>query len=118
MRLGDRPARAIMTRRSDVDMVDLSDDPETLRRTIAESTHSRRPVIEGRTDDVRGVVQAEEILDDYLRGGAPDIRCHVRQAPIILDTADAVVRAVRMYLATVLADTLNPNLASSACIRF
>jgi hypothetical protein len=23
-----------------------------------------------------------------------------------------------MYLATVLADTLNPNLASSACIRF
>jgi hypothetical protein len=26
--------------------------------------------------------------------------------------------AVRMYLATVLADTLNPNLASSACIRF
>jgi magnesium and cobalt exporter, CNNM family len=90
MRLGDRPVRAIMTPRRDVDMVDLSDDPETIRRTIAESTHSRLPVIEGATDDVLGVAQAKEILDVYLRGGAADIRCHVRQAPVILDTADAL----------------------------
>jgi putative hemolysin len=90
MRLGDRPVRAIMTPRRDVDMVDLSDDPETIRRTIAESTHSRLPVIEGATDDVLGVAQAKEILDVYLRGGTADIRCHVRQAPVILDTADAL----------------------------
>jgi len=74
VRLGDRPARAIMTPRRDVD----------IRRTIAESTHSRLPVVGGETDDA--LVQAKEILDVYLRGGAPDIRCHVRQAPIILDT--------------------------------
>jgi len=67
-----------MTPRRDVD----------IRRTIAESTHSRLPVVGGETDDA--LVQAKEILDVYLRGGAPDIRCHVRQAPIILDTADAL----------------------------
>jgi len=90
VRLGDRPARAIMTPRRDIDMVDLSGDPETIRRTIAASTHSRLPVVEGETDDVLGVIQAKEILDVYLRGGVPDIRCHVRQAPVILDTADAL----------------------------
>jgi putative hemolysin len=44
MRLGDRPVRAVMTPRRDVDMVDLSADPATIRRTLLESPHSRLPV--------------------------------------------------------------------------
>jgi hypothetical protein len=47
------------------------------------SPNSRLPVIEDGIDDVLGVAQAKEILDVYVRGGAPDIRCHVRQAPVI-----------------------------------
>jgi putative hemolysin len=47
MRLGDRPVRAVMTPRRQVDMIDLSDDPENIRKTIIESVHSRFPVHEG-----------------------------------------------------------------------
>src|SRR5262249_40522591 len=37
MRLGDRPVRAIMTPRREVDMTDLTADPEDIRSTIAQS---------------------------------------------------------------------------------
>src|SRR4029079_2581521 len=36
VRLGDRPVRAVMTPRRDVDMVYLSADPATIRRTLLE----------------------------------------------------------------------------------
>jgi putative hemolysin len=90
MRLGDRPVRAIMTPRREVDMVDLSTDPDDIRRTIVESIHSRLPVHAGTREEMLGVVQAKDLLDAYLRGDCPDIRAHVRPAPNVPDTADAL----------------------------
>jgi magnesium and cobalt exporter, CNNM family len=90
MRLGDRPVRAMMTPRRDVDMIDLSDDSESIRRTIIESTHSRLPVHEGTPDEVVGVVQAKNLLDVCLRGEVLDIRAHARPAPVIPDSVDAI----------------------------
>ncbi|MPZ57799.1 MAG: DUF21 domain-containing protein [Rhizobiales bacterium] len=90
MRLGDRPARAVMTPRPEVDMIDLTDDDETIRRTIAESIHSRLPVHDGSPDEMLGIIQAKDLLEIYLRGKQPDIRAHVRDAPIVPDTADAL----------------------------
>jgi putative hemolysin len=90
MRLGDRPVRAVMTPRRLVDMVDLSGDPETIRRTVVDSVHSRFPVHDGNPDEVLGVVQAKDLLDDYLKGAAPDVRGRIRPAPVVPDTADAL----------------------------
>jgi putative hemolysin len=90
MRLGDRPVRAIMTPRRQVDMVDLSADPEEIRRTILESAHSRLPAHTGTPEEMLGIVQAKDLLDAYLRGERPDIRAHVRPAPNVPDTADAL----------------------------
>ena len=90
MRLGDRPVRAVMTPRREVDMIDISADPEDIRRTILESIHSRLPVHAGTPEDMLGVVQAKDLLDAYLRGESPDIRAHVRPAPTVPDTADAL----------------------------
>ncbi len=90
MRLGDRPVRAVMTPRRDVDMVDLSADPATIRRTLLESPHSRLPVHDGAPDDMLGVLQAKDLLEAYLRGEAPDPRPRVRPAPNVPDTADAL----------------------------
>jgi putative hemolysin len=90
MRLADRPIRAIMTPRRDVDMIDLTDDPESIRRQMEQSPYSRLPVNEGKADEVLGVVQAKELLDTYLSGRIPDIRAHVRSAPIIPDSTDAL----------------------------
>jgi magnesium and cobalt exporter, CNNM family len=90
MRLGDRPVRAVMTPRREVDMLDLSDDPETIRQTIVESVHSRLPAHEGRSDEIVGVVQAKDLADACLRGDRPEVRAHVRPAPTVPDTADAL----------------------------
>jgi putative hemolysin len=90
MRLGDRPVRAVMTPRREVDMIDLSADQESIRRTIAESIHSRLPVHEGSPEGMLGVVQAKDLLDAYLSGKSPDIRGQVRPAPTVPDTADAL----------------------------
>ena len=73
MRLGDRPARAIMTPRTEVDMIDLSEEPEEIRRRIVESVHSRLPAHEGAPEEIAGVVQAKDLLDAYMRGEFPDV---------------------------------------------
>ena len=73
MRLGDRPVRAVMTPRREVDMVDLTEDPDDIRRTISqcpfEIARSR-----GTPEEMLGVIQAKDLLDAYLRGERPDMR--------------------------------------------
>src|SRR5262245_29868626 len=90
MRLGDRPVRAVMTPRRDVDMVDLSADPDEIRRTIVESVHSRLSIHAGTRDEIIGVVEAKDLLDAYLRGEEPDLLALARPAPTVPDTADAL----------------------------
>jgi putative hemolysin len=89
MRLGDRNVQAIMTPRNEVDLIDVADDPETIRKTLMESPHSRLPAYDGNPDEVIGVVQVKDLLNAYMTGASPDIREAVRQAAIIPDTADA-----------------------------
>jgi putative hemolysin len=106
MRLGDRSVRAVMTPRREVDMVDLSDDDETVRKTIVESIHSRLPVHDGNPDEMLGVVQAKDLLDGYLLGERPDLRAHIRPAPTVPDTADAldlvdVIKAAPVHMVLV-----------------
>ena len=90
MRLGDRPVRAVMTPRREVDMIDLTDGPDDIRRTILDSVHSRLPVHAGTPDEMLGIIQAKGLLDAYLRGERPDIKSQVRPAANVPDTADAL----------------------------
>ena len=90
MRLGDRPVRAIMTPRREVDMIDLTADPDDIRRTIVESVHSRLPAHAGTPEEMLGVIQAKDLLDAYLRGERLDILAQVRSVPNVPDTADAL----------------------------
>jgi putative hemolysin len=89
MRLGDRPVRAVMTPRREVDMIDLA-DPDAMRRTILQSVHSRLPVYQGSPEGMLGVVHAKDLLDACLRGEPLDVRAHVRPAATVPDTADAL----------------------------
>ena len=90
MRLGDRPVRAVMTPRREVDMIDLSRDPAEIRAAIVNSIHSRLPVHAGNPEEMLGVVQAKDLLDACLRGENPDVQGHVRPAPTVPDTVDAL----------------------------
>ena len=63
MRLGDRPVRAVMTPRREVDMIDLSRDSAEIGALIVSSVHSRLPVHAGEPEEMIGVVQAKDLLD-------------------------------------------------------
>jgi magnesium and cobalt exporter, CNNM family len=89
MRLGDRPVRAVMTSRRDVDMLNLSDSAKAIRLVIAKSPHSRLPVYETDPDHVLGVVQAKDLLHNYMTSRKLDIRNAIRPAPLIPDSVDA-----------------------------
>ncbi len=90
MRLGDRPVRAVMTPRREVEMLDLAVTAAENRRRLLATRHSRLPVHAGEADEIVGVVQAKDLLDACLRGETLDISRHMREAPVIPDTADAL----------------------------
>jgi magnesium and cobalt exporter, CNNM family len=90
MRLGDRPVRAVMTPRRELEMVDLSAGADAVRKAVADSVHPRLPVHDGAPEEILGVILAKDLLDVYLRGEIPDVRDHIRPAPTVPDTADAL----------------------------
>lgn len=90
LRLGDRPARAVMTPRTDVDWIQIDDAALDIREALGRTTHSRLPVAEGGPDNMIGVVQVRELLPPLLRGEPLDIRAHIRTAPVVPDTQDAL----------------------------
>lgn len=97
LRLGDRRVSAVMTPRHDVEFVDLADSPETIRRRLTESGHSRLVACEGPQRDAVGIIQAKDALDALLRGEPFDPRRLVRPAPVIPETLEAldVVRILK-----------------------
>jgi len=90
LRLGDRAVRGIMTPRTDVDWIDLEDTAFDIRERLIKTPHSRLPVAEGVQDNMIGVVQARELLAAFLADRPLDVRAHVRTAPVIPDTLDAL----------------------------
>jgi putative hemolysin len=90
MQLGNRPVRAVMTPRHDVDLVNLKDSAAEVRRVLAASLHSRLPAYDGNPEEIVGIIQSKDLLDAYLKGRKPDPRKFVRPAPVIPDTMDAL----------------------------
>jgi putative hemolysin len=96
MRLADRAAKALLTPRRDVELIDLEDDIDTIMSRIRETRRSRLPVQDGDSDTIIGVV----FVKDLVFGGfssADDIRKLVNEAPIISDNTRAldVIKAMR-----------------------
>jgi putative hemolysin len=90
LRLDDRLVGGLMTPRMNVDWLDLADDEQTHRALLISTPHSRLPVAEGSVDHMLGVVQARDLLAAVIAGKPLDIRGHLRHAPIIPDTLNAL----------------------------
>ena len=106
MRLGDRPVRAVMTPRREVEMIDLTWSDADIRQALIEAEHSRLPVHAEEPDDILGVVHAKDILATTLAGRTLDIRAHIRPVPTAPDTADAIalvgqIRSTPLHMALV-----------------
>jgi putative hemolysin len=90
LRLGDRAVRGLMTPRTDVDWVDVAASEDDIKQRLITTPHSRLPVGDGAPDIVLGVVQSRELLAAMLAGKKFEIRGHVRKAPIIPESTDAL----------------------------
>src|SRR5947207_5329297 len=66
MRLGDLPVGAVMTPRREVSMINLADSLQTIRSTLAASSHSRFVVFDQAADAAVGIVKAKDMLHGYL----------------------------------------------------
>lgn len=95
MRLADRSIAAIMTPRPDVDWIDLTDDEETIRRTVLDSRRSRLPAMDDQGIPV-GVIQAKDMLNALLSGEPMNVRELVREAPVVIDTFGALAALERL----------------------
>jgi putative hemolysin len=90
VRLADRPAREVMTPRTEVGWIDAQASPEEIREALLETPHSRIPVAEGSVDQLIGIVQARDIVAALIEGRPLDLRALSREAPVVPDQMDAM----------------------------
>ncbi|CAM5183963.1 Putative hemolysin OS=Bosea thiooxidans OX=53254 GN=SAMN05660750_04102 PE=3 SV=1 [Bosea thiooxidans] len=106
MRLADRSARALMTPRREVEVIDLSDSAEEIRAQLKETRRSRLPVQDGESDSIIGVVLMKDLIDFLAAGEVDELRQHVQDAPVVMDTANSLhvlreIRSSRVHMALV-----------------
>lgn len=90
MRLADRAVVGLMTPRTDVDWIDITAPETEIRQRLISTPHSRLPVGDGSFDALIGVVQTRELLAAILAGKTFEVRSHIRKAPIVPETMDAL----------------------------
>jgi magnesium and cobalt exporter, CNNM family len=90
LRLGDRRVGGMMTPRTQVEWLDLTDSEEENRRKIRDSAYSRFPVVEGGPQQVVGVVQVKDLLSAMLAGAAFDLKGAVHPPLYLPDTVTAL----------------------------
>jgi putative hemolysin len=86
----------MMTPRTQVEWLDLTDPEEENRRKIHDSDYSRFPVVEGASHQVIGIVQVKDLLTQMLGGRPFDIKGVVRPAFYLPDTVTAL-RALELF---------------------
>lgn len=67
-RLGDRPIKAMMTPRPEIDWLDLESSLEENLQEVVESNHARFPVGRGNLDNCVGVIRGSNLLAARLSG--------------------------------------------------
>ncbi|WP_061933482.1 hemolysin family protein [Aureimonas sp. AU22] len=107
LRIADRNVRSIMVPRPDVAWISLADTPDAILDEIHSSGHSRFPVASEDVDDLVGVVQAKELLEQYRKTGSIDVREAVREPLYVNETMPVLklldrFRAVNIHMAIVL----------------
>lgn len=65
--LSERNVRSIMTPRNDISWVNLDEPPADIQAQIAREPHSYLPVCKGTLDEVIGLGQAKELVEDLIK---------------------------------------------------
>jgi putative hemolysin len=90
LRLGDRRVDAIMTPRTQVELLDLDDGWAVNKEKIRTSHLSRFPVVEGGPENVVGILQVKDLLAKALADEPLDIRAAIHPPLYVPDTVPAL----------------------------
>jgi CBS domain containing-hemolysin-like protein len=88
--LADRPAKSIMTPRTEITWLDLDEDEAELRKQILEIGHSRVPLARGSLDEFLGVALARDLLRDILEDGKINLERSLRQPLLAHESISAL----------------------------
>jgi putative hemolysin len=107
IRIADRTVRSIMVPRPDVVWLHLADPADMVLAEIAAAGHSRFPVVDSESDDVVGIVQTKDLLEQQRQDGRIDLRAAMREALYVHETMPILkllerFRTTRIHLAVVL----------------
>ena len=94
--LSDKRVDALMTPRSDIVWIDISETLPEIQRLIRESDHSRFPVCDGSLDTVLGIIRAKDILNCVMADDAFDLRKWMR-APLYMPESAPVFKALENF---------------------
>ena len=86
LHLGDRPVTTVMTRRTEVEWIEVTADARAVSEAFASRDDARLLVCEGGIENVLGVVRAREVVVQSLRGEAIDLRALARRPLFVPET--------------------------------
>jgi putative hemolysin len=90
MRFSDRTAKALMTPRRDVEMVDLEATSAEALAALRRIGRPRIPVQSRETGEVVGIITLADAFNAVSRREALDVRALVKDVPVVSDRADAL----------------------------
>lgn len=90
LRFGDRRIRGIMTPRNEVVFIDLDWDRARITQVLKDSPHSRLPVYRGDAEDILGVIQAKDLLNQFLAGEDFDLATVLLPVEVVHDNSPAL----------------------------
>jgi putative hemolysin len=96
LQLGDRPVRAIMTPRPDLEWITLDEDAATLRQLLLDSRRTRLLVCGTSVDDVVGVVLTRDVLRQCIEHDAFDVVAVLKQ-PLFVPESTPVLRLLELF---------------------
>jgi putative hemolysin len=94
--IGDQRVYSVMTPRTEIVWLDISDTPEEIRQKIGDSPYSRFPVRDETLDNVVGVVRARDLLLASMAGEKVNLKNHLHPAIFLPETAQAS-QALEMF---------------------
>lgn len=83
MQVSEMQVRDVMIPRSQMDMIDVEDEPAIFIPSVIETAHSRFPIYENAKDNVIGIMLAKDLLRYYAEPDEFDVRDMLRPAVFV-----------------------------------
>ncbi|SMC43722.1 putative hemolysin [Fulvimarina manganoxydans] len=96
IKIADRNVRSIMVPRPGVDWLDLAEDPNAAIAEILKAGHSRFPVLDLDEDEVVGIVQTKDLLEQQTKTGTIDLKTAMRD-PLYVNEAMPILKLLERF---------------------